>query len=265
MEWGEDQEQVSDLESEHALDIAQEQDFSEVEYESEQEVIFEPELELMQEQDFEVKLVPLTAESRKRRNSETLTHNKRQKLWQQDNDDEQEPQTSLEAVGATTEMECDLDSDSESELKLFDCETLMEAAKEWDNWHDFLIEKMHCQQLLKSLTSQKRCRINWPFNNADVWSEDIYKIDWKILGSQLDSNQYESFDAFVCAISLMFQRAQVHFRNNESLIDAVRNLNHVLQKSLNKYRQSIMKMKIQLKCMSIIRANVFKSALLQEE
>ncbi|KAH8388305.1 hypothetical protein KR093_003455, partial [Drosophila rubida] len=148
----------------------------------------------------------------------------------------------------------DSDSESEGEPEVSEEKKVMETVAKLHNWNVYLIEKFHCQKLLHCLTKRKRRHINWPFNSIDLWSgycqrrpynHEIFRIDWHTLNTRLKSNEFQSFNDFVRVISLMFHKARTYLARNKLLIRAVKRLDRVLRKRVDKYRYSILTMKSQ--------------------
>ncbi|XP_017083967.2 bromodomain-containing protein 2 [Drosophila eugracilis] len=118
---------------------------------------------------------------------------------------------------------------------------------------DRLIEKSHCDHLLKSMVKQKRKEFTWAFNNAEYWrrygpNKDYdhdreEKLDWRVLQDRLNSDNFESFDTFVSSVRKMFQNAMRCFTGDILVQAATKKSNEIFEKRLPKYRDLIAKAK----------------------
>uniref|UniRef100_A0A6P4ETU9 Bromodomain-containing protein 2 n=1 Tax=Drosophila rhopaloa TaxID=1041015 RepID=A0A6P4ETU9_DRORH len=118
---------------------------------------------------------------------------------------------------------------------------------------DRLIEKSHCDHLLKSMVKRKRRQFTWAFNRADHWRrysqnpeydhDREEKLDWKVLQERLDSDIFVNLDGFVASVRKMFQNALRCFPDDGLVKTSVKKSNEIFEKRLPKYKELITKAK----------------------
>ncbi|KAH8351303.1 hypothetical protein KR084_003209, partial [Drosophila pseudotakahashii] len=118
---------------------------------------------------------------------------------------------------------------------------------------DRMIEKSHCDHLLKSMVKRKRKQFTWAFNRAEYWRrysqnpdydhDREEQLDWKVLQDRLDSDNFESLDDFVGSVRKMFQNALRCFPEDGLVKTSVKKSNEIFEKRLPKYRELIAKAK----------------------
>ncbi|XP_016932630.4 bromodomain-containing protein 3 [Drosophila suzukii] len=112
---------------------------------------------------------------------------------------------------------------------------------------DRLIEKSHCDHLLKSMVKQKRKKFTWALNNADYWKQNSLsrnynhdteeKLDWKVLQNRLDNDDFESLEGFASSVRKMFHNALRCFPEDGLTKMSVKKSMEIFDGRLLKYRE----------------------------
>ncbi|XP_037732709.1 bromodomain-containing protein 3 [Drosophila subpulchrella] len=112
---------------------------------------------------------------------------------------------------------------------------------------DRLIEKSHCDHLLKSMVKRKRKQFTWAFNNADYWKkyslnpdykhDTEEKLDWKVLQNRLDNDDFESLESFASSVRKMFRNALRCFPEDGLAKMSVKKSMEIFEGRLLKYRE----------------------------
>ncbi|KAI8043873.1 bromodomain-containing protein 3 [Drosophila gunungcola] len=118
---------------------------------------------------------------------------------------------------------------------------------------DRMIEKRHCDHLLRSMVKRKRRQFTWAFNRADHWRrysqnpdydhDREEKLDWKVLQDRLDADIFLSLEGFVSSVRRMFQNALRCFPDDGLVKTSVKKSNEIFEKRLCKYKELIAKAK----------------------
>ncbi|EDW81676.1 uncharacterized protein Dwil_GK19172 [Drosophila willistoni] len=114
---------------------------------------------------------------------------------------------------------------------------------------DRLIEKSHCNHLLKSMIKRKRRQYTWAFNCAESWrrycqnpnyNHDTKEmIDWRILQRRLYNDEFDNIDIFVYTVRKMFHNAVRCFPDDHLVKTSVKKTNEIFENRLLKYRELI--------------------------
>ncbi|XP_068153431.1 bromodomain-containing protein 3 [Drosophila tropicalis] len=114
---------------------------------------------------------------------------------------------------------------------------------------DRLIEKSHCDHLLKSLIKRKRRQFTWAFNSAEVWrrysqnpnyDHDMKDmIDWRIIQRRLNNDEFENLDSFVYTVRKMCHNAIRCFPDDHLVKTSAKKTNEIFEDRLSKYRELI--------------------------
>ncbi|XP_064550688.1 bromodomain testis-specific protein [Drosophila montana] len=141
-------------------------------------------------------------------------------------------------------------------------------------WQNYLVEKSHSEQLLRAMTKRKRNLVNWPFKCCDLWREYAQnlhydhdaeeKLDWDILRNRLENNQFDSFEEFVDKLRVMFQNALTCFPVDETLIEAVNEINDILESRLEDFKNSIAEMKQRVRQLVTKKLQTYNAIIAQQ-